>query len=192
MKLSNRFASLLVLAGIALTRPAAADEACKAVTLKNPAVPLAEMYTMAEKYAKAWQADAVPARITNTSLGPLQPDGSSTAWNLNFYSAKADARVAISTFRGSLTCWSDKGGAGRIPDLKPGFYRDGAGLYAIAKKNGETFLSQGYTVSLGTASAPKDQHATWNINYSKEGGKDAPVSVIIDANTGKVEDVMKH
>ncbi len=147
---------------------------------------------MAEKYAKAWKADAVPARITNTSLGPLQPDGSSTAWSLTFFSAQANANVSISTFRGSLTCWANPGSAGRIPDLKPDFYRDGAALYALAKTHGEAFLKEGYTVSLGTAAAPSDRHATWYINYSKESGRDAPLSVIVDANTGAVEDVNKH
>jgi hypothetical protein len=171
---------------------AGAEEVCKTVQLKNPAPSLSEIYTMAEKYAKAWKADAVPARITNTSLGPLQPNGASAAWNLNFYSAQADAHVGITTFRGSLTCWAEKGGAGRIPDLKPDFFRDGAALYALAKQHGGAFIGQGYTVSLGTAASPRDRHATWYINYSKEGAKDAPLSVIVDANTGKVESVMKH
>jgi hypothetical protein len=183
--------ALLMIAGIAAARRARAEEACKTVTLKNPAPTLSEIYGMAEKHARAWKADAVPARITNTSLGPLQPNGASAAWNLMFYSPQADAHVAINTFRGSLTCWADKGEAGRIPDLKPGFFRDGAALYALAKQHGGTYLDQGYVVSLGTAAAPSDRHATWYINYEKEGARDAPLTVIVDANTGKLEKVMK-
>ena len=181
----------VVIAAALATRSAVAQEACKTVSLKNPAVKLAEVYAMAEKYAKAWQADAVPARLTNTSMGPLQPDGSSIAWSLMFYSAKADASVAISTFRGSLTCWANKGSAGRLPDLKPDFYRDGAALYALAKQNGEDLLKQGYTVSLGTAAAPSDRHATWYINYEKD-SKSGGLTVIVDANNGKVEKVLKN
>jgi hypothetical protein len=180
----------VVLVGI--VRNVAAEEACKTVQLKNKAVTLSEIYGMAEKYAKAWKQDAVPVRISNTSLGPLQPNGSSEAWNVNFYSPGADSRVGITTFRGALTCWAEKGEAGRIPDLKPGFFRDGAALYALAKQHGGAFLAQGYTVSLGTAASPRDRSATWNINYSKDGGKDAPMSVIVDANTGKLKTVMKH
>jgi hypothetical protein len=149
-------ALVLVAGGVCLGRWAVAEEACKTLQLKKPAVPLSEMYAMAEKYAKAWKADAVPAGITNTSLGPLQPDGSSAAWNLRFFSAQANATVAINTFRGTLTCWATPGPAGRIPDLKPNFYRDGAALYALAKKHGEALLREGYTVSLGTAAAPSD------------------------------------
>ena len=190
--MKTRWIPLLLLAGALLARPVRGQEACKTVTLKNPAIKLSEMWVMADKAAKAWKADAVPARITNTSMGPLQPDGTSTAWSLTFFSAQANANVAISTFRGSFTCWASPGAAGRIPDLKPDFFRDGAALYEIAKKNGEAFLKQGYTVSLGSAAAPSDRHATWYINYSKEGGKDAPLSVIVNANTGKLEDVIKH
>jgi hypothetical protein len=191
--MNRRLVCLVV--GVTLALASAAElrgqEACKTVPLKKPAVPLAEMYAMADKYAKAWKSDAVPERITNTSLGPLQPDGSSEAWNLNFYSKQANAVVSINTFRGSLTCWAQAGSGGRIPDLKPDFYRDGAALYALAKQHGEALLKQGYTVSLGTAAAPSDRHATWYINYEKD-NKSGGLSVIVDANTGKVEKVLKH
>jgi hypothetical protein len=44
---------------------------------------------------------------------------------------------------------------------------------------------------IGTAAAPKDRHATWNINFSKDNARDAPLTIIVDANTGKVEKVLK-
>ena len=189
----KRALAVVLLAGAVLDgQSAAAEEACKTTALKKPAVTLSEVYAMAEKAAKAWKPDAVPARIGNTTLGPLQPDGSSAAWNLQFYSAQSKSHVAISTFRGSMTCWADAGEAGRIPDLKPDFVRDGARLYALAKQHGGPYLDQGYFVMVQTAAAPADRHATWYINYSKESGKDAPLSVIVNANTGAVESVLKH
>src|SRR5262245_21965031 len=96
-KMRKRLAGILAAAWLALASEGRAQEACKTVQLKKPAVPLAEMYATADKLAKAWKADAVPARITNTSLGPLQPDGSSQAWSLMFFSAQANANVAINT-----------------------------------------------------------------------------------------------
>lgn len=180
----------MVLACVA--RPGQAQEACRPVQMKNPAPTLTEFYAMAEKHAKAWKADALPARVTNTSLGPLQPNGSAAAWDAKFYSPQADSHVGITTFRGTLTCWAQKGHAGRMPDLKAGLFRDGAALYALAKQHGGEFIGQGYTVSIGTAASPRDNSATWYINYEKEGGKDAPLSVIVDANTGKLKTVMKH
>jgi hypothetical protein len=44
---------------------------------------------------------------------------------------------------------------------------------------------------IGTAAAPSNRHATWNINYSRDQGKDGNVTVIVDANTGAVEKALK-
>jgi hypothetical protein len=181
---------IIAATALLLASSARAQEACKTVSLKKPAISLAEVYAMADKAAKAWKADAVPARITNTVMGPLQPDGSSKAWNLMFYSKSANANVSINTMNGSFTCWAMAGPAGRIPDLKPDFFRDGSALYALAKSNGEALIQDGYTVSLGTAAAPDTSHATWYIGYEKD-NKNAKLTVIVDANTGKVEKVLK-
>ena len=96
---------------VCLSAALRAEEACKTLQLKNPAPTLSEIYAMAEKAAKAWKADAVPAQISTTSLGPLQPNGSAASWNIQFYSKASDSHVAISVFRGSMTCWADKGPA---------------------------------------------------------------------------------
>jgi hypothetical protein len=176
---------------VAWSACAAAEEGCKPTQLKNPSLTLAEVYKIGAGHAKAWKVDAVPARVTNTSLGPLQPDGGSVAWSLMFYSDSAKASMSVSTFRGMLTCWVQPGAAGRIPDLKPDFFRDGAKLYAIGKQNGEALLGQGYFMMLGTAAAPSTRHATWYINYTNKDNKNADLTVIIDANTGAVEKVLK-
>ena len=168
-----------------------AQEACKPLALKNPALKLDEVYKMAEERAKAWKPDAAPAQITNTILGPLKPDGTSEAWNIQFYSASANPSVAINTFRGQLTCWAQAGAAGRIPDLKPGFVLDGAKLYAIARQHGEKPIADGFFVMIGTAAAPSNRHATWNLNFSKADGKSSPPTILVDANTGAVEKVLK-
>jgi hypothetical protein len=180
----------LALALVATT--AFAQEACKPVTLRQPALRLEEIYRIAEGHAKAWKADVVPARITNTSLGPLKPDGSSEAWVVTFFSPSANAHVSINTFRGGLTCWAQPGSAGRLPDLKPGFVVDGAKLYAIAKQHGGTYVADGYAIDIGTAAAPSNRHATWNLQFSKADGKSAPILIVVDANTGKVEQVLRR
>ena len=136
---------LLILSG---TLDVSAEPACKTTQLKNPAPTLAEMYALAEGLAKAWKADAVPVRISNTTLGLLQPNGGAASWHLVFYSEAAKSRVAISTFRGTLSCSADPGSAGRIPDLKPDFVRDGAKLYAVAQQHGAALLGDGYGVML--------------------------------------------
>jgi hypothetical protein len=98
--------------------------------------------------------------------------------------------VSISTFRGGLNCWAQPGPAGRLPDLKPGFFVDGAKLYAIASEHGAKWLADGYVVMIGTAAAPTTRRATWNIVYSKPDGRSAPRLVLVDANTGKLDKVI--
>jgi hypothetical protein len=178
-------AVLLTFAAAALS----AQEACK-MEMEVPPMALSDIYAKAEKIAKGWHEDAVPANLGNTSMGPLDAQGKSEAWNLTFYSPSAEARVTITTFRGMFTCWAQAGPAGRLPDLAPTFFRDGARLYAIAKEKGANFIAQGYQVSIQTAAAPDTRHATWYINYSKPDGSNANRTVILDANTGQVEKVL--
>ena len=186
-----RAAACVLALAAALPLAAYAQEACKPLALKNPALKLDEAYRMAEERAKAWKPDAAPAQITNTILGPLKPDGTSEAWNIQFYSASANAMVAVNSFRGQLTCWAQPGPAGRMPDLKPGFVLDGAKLYAIAKQHGDKPIADGYFVMIGTAAAPSNRHATWNLNFSKADGKSSPPTILVDANTGAVEKVLR-
>ena len=181
--------SLVVMVAAALD--ASAEPACKTTTLKNPAPTLAEVVALAEGHARAWKADTVLVQISNSTLGPLQPNGSAASWHIVFYSDSAKSGVSIDTFRGSLTCSTNPGGAGRIPDLRADFVRDGAKLYAIAKEHGGPLLANGYNVKIGTAAAPGNRHATWNINYSKEGARDGDITVLVNANTGEVEKVLK-
>ena len=169
-----------------------ADEACKMEMLKDPKLSLTDAFAKAEKSAKAWNADVVVAQLGNTSLGPLDAAGKSEAWNFMFYSAAADTHVAITTFPGMYNCWSDKGKAGRLPDLKPGFLIDGAKLYAFAKQEGADLLAKGYQVSIQTAASPETNHATWYVNFSDAESKSGDRSIIIDANKGTLEQVVRH
>jgi len=166
-----------------------AQEACPMET-GVPALTLSDMYKKAEAKARAWKSDVVTVRVTNTSMGPLDAGGHSEAWNLTFFSPSANQVVAINTFRGMFTCYVMPTAPGRIPDLKPDFFRDGGKLYAIAKEKGASYISQGYRVMVGTAAAPETRHATWYITYSKEDGTTAPFTVILDANTGAIEKVL--
>jgi hypothetical protein len=169
----------------------AQDQACPMEMMKDPKLTLGEMYAKSEARAKAWKPDVVVASITNTTMGPLDEAGKSEAWNLMFWSPAANQQVNISTFRGMFNCYAMPGAAGRLPNLKPGFFTDGAKLYAIAKQQGGQYLGQGYFIMIGTAAAPSDRHATWNITYSSKDSKSAPLLVLVDANTGSFEKAIK-
>jgi len=179
-----------LLASLVLAAPVAAQEACKMTQVGKP-LSLADMYKMASEKAKAWKPDARLASMGNTTLGLLKPDGTSASWHLIFVSESANMIVSIDTANGYFTCYASAGKGGRIPDLKPDFFRDGAALYAIAKQQGDALIAQGYGVMVGTAAAPSDRHATWNINFPKEGAKDGGLTVIVDANTGKLEKAIR-
>jgi hypothetical protein len=170
--------------------PADAQEACKMEQLKDPKLTLTDMFARAEAKAKAWKPDVVVANLGNTSLGPLDEQGRSEAWNFMFFSPSANSNVAINTFRGMFTCFAMPGAAGRLPDLKPGFVVDGAKLYGLAKQHGGSLLAQGYAVSIQTAAAPNTRHATWYINFDKD-NKSGGITIIVDANTGALERVIK-
>jgi len=178
------FAVLLLAAA-----PVAAQEACKMTQVAKP-LSLADMYKMAAERATAWKPDAKLASMGTTTLGLLKPDGTAASWHLIFVSEAANMFVSIDTANGFFTCYASAGKAGRMPDLKPDFFRDGAALYSMAKQHGEALLAQGYGVMLGTAAAPGDRHSTWRINYHKEGAKDGGLHIVIDANTGKLEKVL--
>jgi hypothetical protein len=189
----NRLSLVIVFCITAATfgvAPAHAQEACKTEQLKDPKLTLADMFARADARAKAWKPDAVVARLGNTNMGPLDEQGRSEAWAFTFFSPSANANVSINTFRGSFTCYASPGGAGRLPDLKPGFVVDGAKLYGLAKQHGAALLGQGHTVSIQTAAAPSTRHATWYINFEKD-NKSGGVTIIVDANTGALEKVLK-
>jgi hypothetical protein len=51
-------------------------------------------------------------------------------------------------------------------------------------------MAQGHTVSIQTAAAPSNRHATWYINFEKDNSSGG-LTTIVDANTGLVEKVLK-
>jgi hypothetical protein len=190
MKLRN----WIVVVGVLGSAPSFAEEACKPTPLPSPAVSLNQFYETAEAKAKAWKADAAPARLGNSVLGPIDAQGRSSSWSMLFYSATADAHVAINAVGGMMTCWDNEGSAGRMPALASTFFLDGAKLYEIARREGADFIARGYGVMAQTAAAD-DRHGTWNLSFTmqeKSGQtKSGNVTLIVDANTGQLENVLR-
>ena len=181
----------IVMVGVLVSTASFAEEVCKPTPLSSPAVALDQFYKAAEAKAKAWKADAEPARLS----GPIDAQGRSTSWSMLFYSATADAHVAVDAAGGKMTCQARKGSAGRMPVLVPDFFRDGAKLYEIAREQGGDHIARGYGVWAQTAATPRDRHGTWNLSFSMQeasgGTKSGNVTVIVDANTGKLEKALR-
>ena len=169
--------------------PAAAQaregEACKSEAIskeKNPEFSAA--YAAAEKRAKAWAADAAVARLTHTSLGPIDADGRSANWHMVWYSPSANSNVSVTIASGTISCWGMKGAAGRMPKLDPGFAKDVKQLLATAaEKGGAALLKDGYQPRVEMSAGAKAE-AYWYVNYEHPQKRGA-LTVIFDANSGK-------
>ncbi len=160
-------------------------EACKSEAIGRDKQPdFVTAFAAAEKRAKAWAPDAAVARLTHTSQGPIDADARSANWYMIWYSPAADAYVRISIDTGTITCWGNKGKAGRMPILKPDFYRDVKQLLVVAaEKGGAPLLKDGYLPSV-EMSAGAGAEAFWYVNY-KHPQKPDGLQVMFDANTGK-------
>lgn len=95
-----------------------------------------------------------------------------------------DAKRYCSTYRGEPV--------GHIPALRPDFARDGATLYALAEKHSQALLEKGDGVMSDLWADGETHHAMWQINYVKRDGSDSGMRLVVDANTGALEEIEKH
>ena len=82
-------------------------------TGKPAAITAREAWELARARARGWQADAVPFNFTTTSVAPLDADGRSTDWEINFSSEKAKAVDMISVSDGQIRGYALSGAGGR-------------------------------------------------------------------------------
>ena len=166
-------------------------EACKAEKISpQPKVDFLTAFTAAEKRAKAWQADAVVARLAHTSLGPIDAEGRSSNWHMVFYSPGTKNTDMITIANGTITCWWTPGPAGRLPVLQADFYRDVKKILAeAAAQGGAALMAEGYLPTV-EMSAGSQGRALWYVNYSHP-EKRAALQVTFDANTGAFNKAIK-
>jgi hypothetical protein len=181
---------LIAFAGADVRAQMPGGEACKAEKISpQPKVDFQAAFTAAEKRAKAWQADVVVARLTHTSIGPIDPEGRSTNWHMVFYSPGKKQTDMITIANGMISCWWTPGPAGRLPDLKPDFYRDVKKILAeAAAQGGAALMADGYVPTVEMSAGT--QGSFWYVNYSHP-TKRAALQVTFDANTGKFNKAIK-
>lgn len=191
-KLVSAAASLLVIAFSVTDAHAQmpGGEACKSEKISSQKlVDFPTAFTAAEKRARAWQADAVVARLTHTSLGPIDAEGRSGNWYMVFYSPGTKSTDMITIANGMVTCWWSPGPAGRLPTLKPDFYRDLKTILAeAANQGGAALMADGYVPTVEMSAGT--QGSFWYVNYSHP-TKRAALQVTFDANTGKFNKAIK-
>lgn len=186
-------AAFVALAALAL--PAAAQvregEACKPGRVApEKRVPFGVAFAAAEQRAKAWAPDAQVARFTHTTLGPIDADARSANWYSTWFSKAANAFVSITIADGNATCWAMPGAAGRMPQLKPDWYKDAKRVLEIAaEKGGAALMKEGYVPRLEMSAGARGE-AYWYVNYEHP-QKRHGLQVIVDANTGVFRSALK-
>jgi len=185
-------AACLAYAGAAAAQMPGA-EACKAESISGQKqVDFATAYGAAEKRAKAWKPDAVLVKVANTSLGPLDAEGRSANWSIHFYSPGSNQTDFVTVANGTITCWAGPMPPGRVPAVGPSFRKDVKAMLAeAAARGGAAQIAQGYAPEIQLGAGRKDQQAAlWYVNYTHP-QKGAGLSVIFDANSGRLIDAIK-
>jgi hypothetical protein len=155
-------------------------------TGKPPAITAKEAWDLASPRAKAWQADAIPFDFTTVSTAPLDAEGKSTEWDINFSSEKGKAVDMITISDGQIRCYAVSGAGGRALKSVDQITFDSKTLYDAAQKAGGDKIA-GARVMVGLDQGT-DGRPVWHFNYANAQGKEV-LSVEIDARTGKVSNV---
>ena len=156
-------------------------------TGKPSSITAKEAWELASQRAHAWQADAIPFDFTTTSLGPLDSEGKSKDWDVKFSSARANAVNMISVSEGQMHCYAVKGAGGRVLKFVDQITFESKKLYETAQKAGGDKVGTGVKIMAGLEQGTNGR-PQWILNYQNAQGKEV-LSVIIDAQTGKVANV---
>jgi hypothetical protein len=189
----STFAAALACVALTLGAPDPAGaqtftEACKAEKVGPQMVDFGTAYAAADKRARSWQSDVVVVRLTHTSLGPIDADARSANWYMVWFSPGTKQRIAITIANGGITCYADAMAPGRLPALKPDFYRDVKQLLATAAtKGGAALMGDGAQPAVELSAGPPSTggKGIWYVNYRSKGGKS--LQVTFDGSTGQFE-----
>ncbi len=99
----------------------------------------------ADARAKAWRGDATVVKAAHT-FTPLDPEGRSKRWYIDFYSPSAQGSAQMTIDDGVITCtWASSPRTVRVPALSAGFQRDVKQLLTEgAAHGGSELLLRGY------------------------------------------------
>jgi hypothetical protein len=127
-------------------RAQASGEACRSSRISpEKAVDFATAYEAALPRAKEWRGDAVFTRASHT-FRPLDDEGRTRRWTLEFYSEGARETAAMKVEEGVLSCqWSVTSRSVEPPPLSPGFVKDVKRVLAEgAAHGGAELLAKGW------------------------------------------------
>ena len=145
-----------------------------------------DAYAFAKAEALKMAADSVTTKFTTLLDHPLDMQGKSTQWDLQFFSASAKKVLMISLEKGAMTCFGTaRESGGRPIAITDSTLLDTKVLLDAAQAAGGSKLDpKTVTVSAGLVQNPRDG-ALWYLTYETITPKKEVLQVILDS-TGKV------
>lgn len=160
----------------------------KPVTLalgKKP-VTAKQVYDAILPIARKWQADAELTDLGTLSNGLLDASGGSAHWNAKFYSPSAQKVNLMSVDEGSLVASDHPSNQLRIVTVTETTILDTARLNEIAENAGaNAYTSRGMRPTATMIHNPVTGDV-WYFNYSDPSTEKNVLTIVIDANSGKV------
>jgi hypothetical protein len=150
------------------------------------AVTAREAYDVAAAEAHAWQADSGLHEMQTLRDSPLDAQGRSTSWALQFYSSDGGAINSITVEKGAMRCSAHPSNRLKTFEVGPDVILDTARIYAAAQEaGGSAYTAEGYTVSAGLINNPV-AGVSWYMNYEPPGEAGGGKTIIVNARTGVV------
>jgi hypothetical protein len=145
-----------------------------------------DAYALAKAEALKIGADSVPTKFTTLLDNPLDMQGKSTKWDLQFFSASAKKVLMITLEKGAMTCFTTARESGGQPIaitdqtmLDTKLLLDAAQAAGGSKHDPKTV-----TISAGLVQNRRDG-TLWYLSYQTIADKKEVLQVILDS-TGKV------
>ncbi|HEV7362319.1 MAG TPA: hypothetical protein VGN92_14600, partial [Mycobacterium sp.] len=132
-------------------------------------------------------------RLSQTALGPIDPDARSANWYMVWFSPSSRKRIAITVANGVMTCYQDADNPGRVPVLNSGVYADVRQLLITASEKGGAALIQNGAqpmVELSAGSGINGYRGLWFVNYRATDGRS--LQVTFDGSTGNFEKAISN
>lgn len=143
-----------------------------------------EAYAVASAEARSWQADSALHEMQTLRDSPLDAQGRSSAWSLNFFSAGGAAVNLISIQKGGILCVAVPSNRLGTFEVEPDVILDTARIYAAGQAaGGSAYTAERYTVSAGLINNPV-AGVSWYLNYEPPGETGGGKTIIVNARTG--------
>ena len=146
-----------------------------------------DAYAAAKAEANKWNPDSVLTKMTTTSEGPLDAEGRSADWAIQFFSPGAQKLNMMTFAKTGMTCnVIDRTGGGRPILVTDKTIFDTKRLLQIAHDAGGARLDQ-KTVNVSAELVQNPRAGTiWHIDYNAIDGGRTVLKVVIDSTSGVV------